>query len=168
VKFEIAHELAAPIDSIELAFLSPDVGAMLAAALAPSVTSIETVAHELSGGAFRRALRFHASAPRNLFVGRAIPKDALTWETCVSYQLGSHISTWEVVSLEQYRRYFRSKGTYHFEAAADGRSRRTVKGEIEILVPLPLMGGLVERLALTEVRKTYDAEAEILRRLATL
>jgi hypothetical protein len=68
----------------------------------------------------------------------------------------------------QYRRYFNAKGTYRLEAAPDGRTRRTVQGYLEISVPVPMLGGIVERMALAEVRKTYDAEAETLRRLATL
>ncbi len=69
---------------------------------------------------------------------------------------------------EQYRRYFRASGTYHLEAIPEGRTRRVVAGDLEILVPVPMLGGLVERVALAEVRKTYDAEADTLRKLATL
>jgi hypothetical protein len=168
VRFEINHEFDAPLDAVELAFLSPEMGAMLARALSPSVSSVETALHELKDGALHRVLRFHASAPLGIFKGRAIPPDALTWETSLTYQLGSHTSAWEVLPREQYRRYFRAKGTYLFEPVEGGRTRRTVAGELEILIPVPMLGGIVERLALTEVRKTYDAEAETLQKLATL
>lgn len=168
MKLEIIHEIDAPIDAIELAFLSPEMGAMLGRALAPIVTSVETTLHEIDSGLFRRTLRFHASAPGSAVVARALPKDALTWETRVRYPIGTHTSTWEVLPLEQYRRYFRASGTYRLEPVAEGRTRRTVAGDVEIFIPLPLMGGIVERLVLAEVRKTYDAEAETLRKLATL
>jgi hypothetical protein len=168
VQFEIAHELDAPLDVIELAFLSPEMGAMLAQALAPGISSVETVLHEVKDGALRRTLRFQASAPLSIFKDRTIAKDALSWDTSVVYPIGSHTSTWEVAPREQYRRYFRSRGIYRLEAAPEGRTRRVVAGEIEIMVPVPMVSGLVERVALAEVRKTYDAEAETLRKLATL
>ena len=69
---------------------------------------------------------------------------------------------------EQYRRYFRAKGTYVLAPMPDGRTRRTVSGDLEIVVPVPMLGSIVERVALSEVRKTYDAEAETLRKLVTL
>lgn len=166
--FEIAHEFDVPVDVIELAFLSPEMASMLAAALAPGISSVETVLHEVKDGELRRILRFQASAPLSIFKGRTIAKDALSWETTVTYPIGCHTSTWEVAPKEQYRRYFRSKGTYRIEAAPEGRTRRTVSGDLEIFVPVPMVSSIVERVALSEVRKTYDAEAETLRKLATL
>ena len=166
--FEISHELDAPVDVIELAFLSPEMGRMLALALAPGIESVETVLHEVEDGELRRTLRFQASAPLSIFKGVTVARDALCWETFAFYRLADHTSTWEVKPREQYRRYFRASGTYHLEAIPEGRTRRVVAGDLEIVVPVPMVGGLVERIALTEVRKTYDAEADTLRKLATL
>lgn len=166
--FEISHELDAPVDVIELAFLSPDMGRLLAEALAPGIESVETVLHEVADGELRRTLRFQASAPLSIFKGVTVAREALCWETFAFYRLADHTSTWEVKPREQYRRYFRASGTYHLEALAEGRTRRVVAGDLEILVPVPMLGGLVERVALAEVRKTYDAEADTLRKLATL
>ena len=86
----------------------------------------------------------------------------------MTYALGSRTATWEVLPREQYRRYFRARGAYRFEAIPDGRTRRVVSGDLEIPIPVPMLGGLVERVALAEVRKTYDAEAATLCKLATL
>ncbi len=166
--FEITHELDAPVDVIELAFLSPEMGRLLALALAPGVESVETILHEVNDGELRRTLRFQASAPLSIFKGVTVARDALCWETFALYRLADHTSTWEVKPREQYRRYFRAGGTYRLDAIAEGRTRRVVAGDLEILVPVPMLGGLVERLALSEVRKTYDAEADTLRLLATL
>ncbi len=166
--FEISHELDAPVDVIELAFLSPDMGRLLALALAPSIESVETVLHQVEDGELRRTLRFQASAPLSIFKGVTVAREALCWETFAFYRLADHTSTWEVKPREQYRRYFRASGTYHLEAIPEGRTRRVVAGDLEILVPVPMLGGLVERVALAEVRKTYDAEADTLRKLATL
>jgi hypothetical protein len=166
--FEVAHELDAPLDAVELAVLSPALGPMLAKALAPGIASVEIMQHELSGGELRSVLRYQASAPLSIFQGRTIAKDALSWDTCQVYRLASHEARWEVLPREQYRRYFQASGRYLLTALPDGRTRRTIGGDLSIAVPVPMIGPIAERLALAEIRKTYDAEAEVLRSLALL
>lgn len=166
--FEIAHEFDAPVDVLELAFLSPELGRLLERALHPTVASVETALHEVKDGELRRVLRFQASAPLPLFRGKNVSQDMLAWEMRGTYRLDARAFAWEVSPKPQYRRYFRSQGTCRLEAVPGGRSRRTVAGDLEVTLPVPLMRSLVERMALAEVRKTYDAEAETLRALATL
>jgi len=165
--FEITHELDAPLDAVELAVLSPDLGAMMARLLqATNIASVETVEHSLAGGELRRVLRFQANAPLAIFRGYDVAREAMSWEEESVYRMAEHASTWTVAPREQFRRYFRSSGTYRLERAPDGRTRRTVEGDIEIKAGV--LSPLVCRMALVEVRKTYDVEAETLRRLSTL
>lgn len=168
MRIDISHEIDAPLDVLSLAVLSPEVGPMLARALAPAVESVQTTRHELANGVLHRVLHYQASAPLAIFSGLTVARDALTWDATFVYTLATHEAAWEVAPKEQYRRYFQARGTYRLEALPDGRTRRTVSGDIEIGVPVPVLRGLVERIALTEVRKSYDAEAETLRKLATL
>jgi hypothetical protein len=166
VRFEITHELDAPLDAVELAVLSPDLGQMMAAALGANIESVETVEHVLRDGELRRVLRFQANAPLPIFRGYNVAREAMTWEELSVYNLASHCAAWSVTCREQWRRYFQAEGTYRLEAAPDGRTRRTVVGDINIR--LGMIAPLVERMAVAEVRKTYAAEADTLRRLATL
>ncbi len=171
MRFEICHEFDAPLDAVELAVLSPSLGDYLARSLSatkggPSIESVETMEHVIANGQLRRVLRFQASAPLSIFKGHAVTRDAMQWSETWTYRLADHSSTWSVSPKEQWSRYFRSAGTYRLEPVADGRTRRTVVGEIEIKVAL--LGSLAERMALAEVKKTYDAEADTLRELATL
>jgi len=172
VRFEITHEFDAPLDTVELAVLSPDMAVMLSRTLAAQATgaaaieSVETVEHVLEDGALRRVLRFQASAPLAILRGRAISRDALSWCEFSTYRLADHASTWSVEPKEEWKRYFRGEGTYRLERCVNGRTRRTVVGDLEIRVAV--LGRVVERMALAEVRKTYDAEASTLRALATL
>jgi len=165
VHFEIAHELDAPLDAIERAVMSPELGPMLASSLT-SIESVETTLHELSDGELRRVLRFQASAPLAIFKSYPVAHDAMSWEERWTYRIADHTSTWTVLTKDEWRRYFQSQGTYTLQAAPGGRTRRVVRGELEI--KLPVIGRVVERMALVEVQKTYDAEADTLRRLATL
>jgi hypothetical protein len=174
VRFEISHEFEASIEALELAVLSPDLGDVLLRTLQgagsgigrPSIESVETVEHVLEGGALRRVLRFQASAPLPILKVKSVSRDAMSWEETWTYRLAEHASTWSVAPKPQYRRYFESSGTYRLEPTEDGRTRRVVEGDLRIHVAL--IGALAERVALGEVRKTYDAEANTLRELASL
>lgn len=166
MRFEITHEFDAPLDAVELAVLSPDLGQMMVSILNSNIESVETVEHHIEGGELRRVLRFQANAPLPIFRGHNVAREAMSWEELSVYRLADHGATWSVAPREQWRRYFRSEGTYRLEAAPGGRTRRTVVGDIEI--KLGMIAPLVERMALSEVRKTYDAEAQTLMRLSTL
>ncbi len=168
MRFSISHDFDAALDTIQLATLSPELGPSLGKALAPTVESVETAEHRLEAGDFHRVLRFQAGAPLPLFRGRTVPREALAWEMTFHYRLGDRVATWEVSPQPQYRRYFRASGEWRLESSEEGTCRRTVSGELHVTTALPLFGRLVERLALVEVRKIYDAEANTLRSLGTL
>ncbi|HSN97485.1 MAG TPA: DUF2505 family protein [Candidatus Nanopelagicales bacterium] len=181
MRFTICHELDAPLDAVELALLSPELGPRLGRKVA-SLESVVTVEHAIEGGEMRRVLRFQASAPLPIFRGRELSREAMAWEETSTYRLTEHASTWSVAPLgfrgggrrgegggageEPWRRYFRSEGTYRLEPLPGGRTRRCVEGSLEVRVPV--LGPLVERMAMTEVRRTYDAEADTLRELSVL
>jgi hypothetical protein len=167
VHFEIQHEFEAPLDAVELAVLSPDLARLFAKGLR-SIESVETIEHAFSGGELHRVLRFQASAPLPIFRHHRIAKSAMSWQESSTYRLADHRSTWTVSPREEWARYVRSEGTYQLEPVTGGGTRRTVRGEIEVRLALLGLGRLVERMAVAEVKKTYDAEAETLRQLATL
>jgi hypothetical protein len=143
--------------------LSPELGPRLAGKV-PSLESVITVEHALRDGELHRVLRFQASAPLPIFKGYDIAKDSMTWEERSTYRLADHASTWSVAPRDRWRQYCRSEGTYRLERLPDGRTRRRVDGEIDIR--LPILGAIVERVAIFEVQRTYDAEADTLRELS--
>lgn len=167
MRFEISHDFDAPLDALELAVLSPHLGEKLSDALARTkIESVATIEHDLRDGTLRRVLQFQASAPFAFLQRYTIPKDAMSWQERSTYKLAEHSSTWSVHPKEQYSRYFQSEGVYKLTMLPDGRTRRTVIGELSVNVPL--LGSVIERAALAEVRRTYDAEADTLKQLTTL
>lgn len=167
MRFEISHDFDAPLDALELAVLSPHLGEKLSDALARTkIESVATIEHDLRDGTLRRVLQFQASAPFAFLQRYTIPKDAMSWQERSTYKLAEHSSTWSVHPKEQYSRYFQSEGVYKLTVLPDGRTRRTVIGELSVNVPL--LGSVIERAALAEVRRTYDAEADTLKQLTTL
>jgi hypothetical protein len=167
VRFEISHDFDAPLDTVELAVLSPHLGEKLGSALAQTkIESVATLEHDLKDGTLRRVLEFQASAPFAFLKSYTIPKDAMSWQERTTYSIAEHTSQWSVHPKEQYSRYFASQGTYKLTVLPDGRTRRTVIGELRVNVPV--VGAIIERAALAEVRRTYDAEADTLKQLTTL
>jgi uncharacterized protein DUF2505 len=171
VRFEFRHEFDAPLDVLELAFMSPDVGRMLVERM-PSLESVEPRTHDVGASEFRRVWRFQARAPLRILRGYDVTRDMMTWDEHCTYRLGEHSADWWVVPRPEvepeatWRRRFNAGGTYRLDPLEDGRTRRTVKGDIAI--GLALIGSMVERLAVAELRRAYDAEADVLRALCSL
>lgn len=162
--FDIIHELDAPLDTIERAVLSPELGARLGARLT-SMESVTLAEHQPTAGGLLRVLEFQANAPLGLFKSSDIAREAMFWAERWAYRAADHEASWEVLPRPQYRRYFEGRGSYRLEGLPGGRTRRTASGDFTIHARL--VGALAARLALAEIRKTYDAEADVLRALAT-
>ena len=171
VNFSISHELDMPIDAVELALMSPD----LAAAFAErweGVSGVERVSHEVDAARIERIWRCQAKSPLKVLKGYEITRDMLTWDEHWQYDRADHRGTWHVVPRPGvdpdagWRARFEMRGEYLLDPLADGRARRTVRGDIR--VELKVVGKVVERIAVAELRKAFSAEAEALGSLSTL
>jgi hypothetical protein len=90
------------------------------------------------------------------------------WDERSTYDIKKHSSEWTILPhiKPEWRKLFTAHGTYVLTQLDSGRTKRTVVGTLELRVPL--VRQVAEKLILGEVRKTFDAEAETLRELATL
>jgi uncharacterized protein DUF2505 len=175
MKFSLAHEIDAPPDAVELALLSPDLPAGILRELAaakggPRIESIEKLDEGLEGGTFRRRLRYQAAAAlpalERVLGGRTIAPEMMRWDETFTYERSGKSARWSVAPMPEYQKWFAADGTWTLDDLAGGRTRRSVEGRLEVRVRF--VGGVLERIALAEVKKTYDAEAAALRALATL
>jgi hypothetical protein len=171
MQFEISHEFDAPLDAIELAMMSPELGPLLARNMG-NLESVQAVEHAVGEGEFRRVWRFQARSPLKVLEAYNLTREMMIWEEHSVYQREAHTADWFVVPRPghdpdaAWRKGFSNKGTYQLDPLSDGRTRRTVVGHFAI--PLKLIGGMIERIAVAEVRKAYDAEADALRSLCFL
>lgn len=166
LQFEISHEFDASLAVLERALLSPELGTRLSARLS-AIESVEILAHTLSNGELTRVLRFQASAPLAVFGRSSVAREAMAWEEHWHYRLADHASTWRIHSIKsEWMRYFESEGSYQLVSLSAERTRRVVKGRMRVHVAI--LGAAIERFAMIEVRKTYDAEADALRELSGL
>jgi len=171
LQFEFRHEFDAPRDVLELALMSPELGPLLGGAH-DMLESVHTTEHNVSEGQFHRTWRFQAKAPMKILSSHNITRDMMLWDERYSYRLQDHSGTWHVIPRAgidpdaPWRKHFRAEGSYHLESLENGRTRRTVQGNI--MIELKVIGRVVERIAVAELRKAYEAEADALRSLCSL
>jgi hypothetical protein len=169
VHFEISHEFDIPLDALELAVISPTLVDKLTAKLASStIEGIEQKSHDLKNGVLERVWHYQANVKPPAFARGVVTRDMCAWDEETTYDLKRHASTWRIVPniKPEWRQYFNATGTYRITSLGDGRTKRVVEGTLELRVPV--VRQVAERMILGEVRKTFEAEAAILRDLATL
>jgi hypothetical protein len=168
VHFEITHDFDIPRDAVELAVLSPD----LAKRMTPRLSGIEHVEqreHTLKNGVLERVWSYQANVRLPRFAERYVTREMCAWDERTIYELRGHTSSWTVVPRvkPEWRKFFDAAGTYELLALGEARTRRIVRGDLELRIP-PLFRKVAERMIVGEVRKMFDAEAATLRDLATL
>ena len=166
--FEISHDFDIPRDALELAFLSPH----LVDRMAPRLSGIEKVdqrEHALTDGVLVRLWSWQANVKLPGFAERYVTRDMCAWDERVTYELRRHASAWTITPRvkPEWQRFFSASGTYELVALGEARTRRLVRGDLELRVT-PLVRHVGEKMIVAEVRKTFDAEAATLRDLATL
>lgn len=167
MQFEVVHEFDIPLDALELAVISPNLFLALSHRLS-GIESVQQKEHVLTPGRLDRLWSYRANVRIPEFATKYVTPEMCAWDEKSTYDIKRHASEWIILPhvKPEWRKTFAAKGTYHLEPLGSGRTRRTVAGSVELLVPL--VRQVAEKLIVGEVRKTFDAEAETLRALATL
>ena len=102
------------------------------------------------------------------FAAKYVTPEMCAWDEQSTYDIKRHASEWTILPhvKPEWAKLFSAKGTYTLSELESGRTRRTIAGILKLRVPL--LRPVAEKLIMGEVRKTFDAEAETLRELATL
>lgn len=165
--FEVSHEFDIPLDALELAVLSPHLWQKLGARL-PNIESVQQKEHVLAGDRLDRVWSYRANVKLPAFAASYVTPEMMAWDEKSTYSIKRHASEWTILPHVKpaWRRYFAAQGTYALTELGSGRTKRTVSGSVELRVPL--VRQVAEKLIVAEVKKTFDAEAETLKELATL
>ena len=169
--FEVAHEFDIPLDALELAVISPDLVDKFAAKVLKLGVGIEKVterSHSLKSGVLERVWHYQAHVKLPKFARGYVTPEMTAWDEQTVYEMTKHRGSWTVAPnvKPEWRRYFESRGTYEIEPLEGGRSRRTIRGEVQLRVRV--VRQVAERLIVNQVKKAFEAEAATLRDLATL
>jgi hypothetical protein len=167
VHFEIVHEFDIPLDALELAVISPNLCHKVATRLA-SMDSIHQKEHLLRGDRLERVWSYRASTRLPAFARAYVTPEMMAWDERSVYDIKRHASEWTITPRikPSLRRYFAGSGSYLLTTLDSGRTKRTIRGTVELRVPV--LRHVAEKLIVSEVKKMFDAEAETLRELATL
>jgi hypothetical protein len=168
MRFEVIHEFEAPLDALELAILSPNLIDKVARGL-PNVESVLQKSHRFDNGRLDRVWSYQANVNVPAFAQQYVTREMLAWDEESVYTTNTHSSNWTIIPnfKPEWSKYFTATGTYELLPAADGATKRVVRGLVELRV-VPFVRQLGERMIVNEVKRTFDAEAAILRDLATL
>lgn len=166
MQFEISHEFDIPLDALELAVLSPGLFQQLARRLT-NMESVEQREHVLTEGKLERVWSFRAKVNLPAFAQKHVTPDMLSWDEKATYDIQKHQAVWTIRLKPEWQKHFEASGTYTLTALGAGRTRRTIAGHLELKVPT-MIQKIAEPLIFGEVRKTFEAEADTLRELATL
>jgi hypothetical protein len=171
VHFEIVHEFDIPLDALELAVISPSLVEKLGAKVRELGVGIETIrerARSLKDGVLERVWHYQANVRVPQFARAYVTREMCAWDEESVYAMSRHRGRWTIVPnvKPEWRKYFASKGTYEIQPLGGGRSRRVIKGELDLHVRV--VRQMAERLILAEVKKAFEAEAATLRDMATL
>jgi len=168
VHFEIVHEFDIPLDALELAVISPTLCQKLAQRL-PNMESIQQKEHVLKDNqSLERVWSYRANFRLPPVVRAYVTPEMMAWDERSTYEIKKHHAEWTIVPhvKPEWRKYFSASGTYELTTLESGRTKRTISGTLDLRVPV--LRQVAEKLIVAEVRKTFDAEAETLRDLATL
>ncbi|MDB4938173.1 MAG: hypothetical protein JWP87_5145 [Labilithrix sp.] len=167
MQFEVVHEFDIPLDALELAVISPNLFQELSKRL-HSIESVSQKEHVLTDARLDRLWSYRANVKIPAFATKYVTPEMCAWDEKSTYDIRRHASEWTILPhvKPEWRKMFTAKGTYTLTQLNSGRTRRTVVGTLELRVPL--VRQVAEKLIVGEVKKTFDAEAETLRELATL
>ncbi len=165
--FEIVHEFDIPLDALELAVLSPTLCSKMSHRL-PNMESIQQKEHVLKDGSLERVWSYRANVRLPEFARAYVTPEMMAWDERYNYVIERHAAEWVITPRvkPEWRKFFAASGSYLLTTLDSGRTKRTVTGTVELRVPV--LRQVAEKLIVGEVRRTFDAEAETLRDLATL
>jgi hypothetical protein len=171
VNFQIAHEFDIPLDALELAVISPSLVDKYGSKVHKLGVGIEKVterSRSLKNGVLERVWHYQANVSVPQFARGYITREMCAWDEQSVYEMHKHRGRWTIVPnvKPEWRQFFSSSGSYEIERLGDGRSRRVIKGELDLRVRV--VRQVAERIIVGEMKKAFEAEAATLRDMAVL
>lgn len=158
MRFEIRHDIDAPLEQIEGLIASSELAPAIAARL-PKVESMEVVELAREGGRLRRVTHTQARSLLPLLDRFDVARESMQWDEVFTYDPAERVAIYRVEPLERFRERVDCGGVYRLEPLSARRTRRVVEVRFEVRVAV--LGSAIERLASAEVRAHYDAEAAL-------
>ena len=156
MRFRIEQRFGATVDGVEAAFTDPAFIESLAAL--PQLGRPQLLERTEDGPTVRTLVRYAFAGDLSSAVRRVVDPARLTWVEDATLDRAAHRSRFTILP-DHYAALLRCHGTAESRADGDG-SRRVTTGEIE--VPMPLVGGKVERAIVSGMEEHAAAEVSLI------
>jgi len=159
VRFGIDDRFAATLTRFEALIEAPELYPRMQRAL-PGMAAIEVLSWSEADGVLTRRVRYTPRAEDKIpsFGRGVITPEMLIWTEESAFDRRAHRIDYRIEPNipVKWRDRFASHGHFTFAESA-GQVARRIEGEVTVRVPL--LGGIVERMIIRELRQSFRAEA---------
>ena len=156
MNFHIEQQLNGSPDDVQSVLFDPEFVA--ARSNLPKLGDAELLESARDGAAGHQRIRLHFTAPLSSAVTAVIDPSRLTWVDHATYDLAAHTAEHRIVPDHYADRL--ACGYRAVLSGVDGRTQRTLDGEVK--VRMPLVGGKVERAIVSGLEEHAAAEAALI------
>jgi hypothetical protein len=157
VRFRIVQRIAAPVDAVAAAFVDPAFIDRLATL--PKLGNPALLAQDRQGDTVRQQVRYRFAGELSSAVLLVIDPERLTWVEDATVDLARHVTDVRIIP-DHYGD--RLKASMHITAVAGPTPDTTVRtAEGDIRVPMPLVGGKVERAIVSGMEEQAELQARL-------
>jgi hypothetical protein len=155
VKFNLEHTFDAPIDAVEAAMVNPT---FLESTRLPDVGPPKVLSRDENGDTVTLRVSYQYTGSLNSLARRVLSTGDVAWVQETVLNRSTHRTTFTVIPKVHADRF--DCGGIMQLTAVDGKTKRTIDGELEIKVPI--FGSRGERLIVPGLRNRMSREAELL------
>jgi hypothetical protein len=153
VKFTIDQTVDADPDAAVAAYANP--AFYEGRAPRDNISVLEVSSHQRQGDRVLMEVHFRFTGSVSSAVRAVVDPKKMSWITRSEVDLVAHRSDWTIVP-DHYPDRLTGKGSYVFSPAGAGTTAMRVEGELKVHVPL--VGGTVERVIVSGLRKYLASE----------
>jgi hypothetical protein len=162
MRFSLDHRFDCTVARMEALLEDPDLYPRMQRSL-PGMERIELLSQEESDGVLRRRVRYTPRAEEKIpsFGRGIITPEMLIWTEHSAFHRAAHRIDYRIEPNlpGKWKDRFESTGSFLYRAAGHG-VERTIEGEV--IVHVPLLGKIVERMLVKELTHSFSIESEVL------
>ena len=154
MQFERAHDFGGSVEAVARIMSDPDFQTALEL---PDLSRPTVVAHDVDGAAHRLTLRYQYVGQLDPIAQKVVGGRAITWVQDLKLDVATGAGTLTFTADGVAGRADGS-ATVAISATGDGASRRRIRGEFRVRIPL--VGGKAERAIVPGLERRLDVEAD--------
>ena len=160
MKFRFEHEFDVDVEKLEEAMFSEDLPPFLKENM-PSLKDMEVLERKEEGDSLKRRVRYEPVPLIEKVGPKRVPPEAMIWVEESTYDRKRRVLEFKNVPTHpKVRGLMTNHGTVELRSLGPGRSKRTMKGELKVSVPI--LGRVAEKIIFKTAGKIIEEEARAL------